>query len=422
MEDEAVGSDSKSTSRSMEDILQISNGPSAGDTLKLCCRPTYRIRKIKNKGAILILVWNFLVISVFYYLSIYHPFRHLYSITWGLTLPIAGWLADVYLGRYKVIRWSIWIMWIASVLLVASSILSQLVESYYSIHNKHITVVLLLVMSIGFGGYQANIILFGIDQLQDASTDEITSFISWYLCSYFSGGIIISFVAFCLGGVYDGLLDEFLICVFLTIVVILTLTFDNAFLKEPITHDPFQLIYKIIKYAIKNKHPRCRSAFTYCEDELPSRIDFGKSKYGGPFTTEEVENVKTFLRLVVIIVLGSSVASGTFSLFNLGNQLILIGDLDNFDGLHKCRWKETVAINLTQFSRALLVPLFEFIFYPLLQKCLSCVQSYHWKLSVGIVSQTAKVIALMVIDVTARHNYLEHTNTTIHRRKWHLKF
>ena len=410
MEDEVVGSNSKSTSRSMEDILQISNRLSTGDWLKMYCRPIYRIRKLKNKGAMLILVWNFLVISVFYYLSGYRPFWYLYSITWGLTLPIAGWLADVYLRRYKVIRWSIWIMWIASVLLVASSILSQLVESYYSIHNKHITVVLLLVMSIGFGGYQANIILFGIDQLQDASTDEITSFISWYLCSCFSGGIIISFVAFCLGGVYDGLLDEFLICVFLTIVVILTLTFDNVFLKEPITHNPLQLIYKVIKYAIKNKHPRCRSAFTYCEDELPSRIDFGKSKYGGPFTTEEVENVKTFLRLVVIIVLGSAVASGTFSLFHLENQL---GGLDNFDGLHKCRWKKTVTINLTQFSGALLVPLFEFIFYPLLQKCLSCVRSYQWKLSVGIVSQTARVIALMVIDVTARHNYLEHTNATI---------
>ena len=410
MEDKAVGSDSKSTSRSMEDILQLSNRPSVGDRLKMCCRPTYRIRKIKNKGAILILVWNFLVISVFYYLSIYHPTWHLYSITWGLTLPIAGWLADVYLGRYKVIRWSIWIMWIASVLLVASSVLSQLVESCYRINN-YITTVLSIIMSIGFGGYQANIILFGIDQLQDASTDEITSFISWYSCTYFSGGIIIYFIDLCVGGSYSELLEDFLICICLTVVIILTLAFDNILLKEPMAHNPFQLIYKVIKYAIKNKHPRCRSAFTYCEDELPSRIDFGKSKYGGPFTTEEVENVKTFLRLIIVIVLGSAVASGTFSSFNLGYQLILFDDQDNFDGFHKCRWKKT--IDLTYFSGAVLVPLHEFIFYPLVQRHLSCVQSYHWKLSVGTISQIAKVIALMAIDVTARHSYLEHTNTTL---------
>jgi hypothetical protein len=54
------------------------------------------------------------------------------------------------------------------------------------------------------------------------------------------------------------------------------------------------LIYKVIKFAIVTKHPQCRSAFTYCEDELPSRIDFGKNKYGGPFTTEQVEDIKTF--------------------------------------------------------------------------------------------------------------------------------
>ena len=408
MEDEAVGSDSKSTSRSMEDILQLSNGPSAGDRLKMCCRPTYRIRKLKNKGAILILVWNFFVISVFYYLSIFHPTGDRYSITWGLTLPIAGWLADVYLGRYKVIRWSIWIMWIASVLLVASSILSQLVESYYSINNKYITVMLLLIMSVGFGGYQANIVLFGIDQLQDASTDEITSFISWYLCTYFSGGIIIFFVVFCLGGAYGGLLEEFLICICLTIVVILTIAFDNIFLKEPITHNPFQLIYKVIKYAIKNKHPRCRSAFTYCEDKLPSRIDFGKSKYGGPFTTEEVENVKTFLRLVIVIIVGSTVGSAASQLLGNNDKV----DSLHFEGFYKCRWRPPVNIAY-YISGAVLVPVYEFFFYPLLQKRLSCIQSYHWKVSVGAIAQIAKIITLMAIDLTARHSYLKHKNATI---------
>ncbi len=80
-------------------------------------------------------------------------------------------------------------MWIASVLVVASSVLSQFVESYYNIKNNYINAVLLFIMSLALGGYQANVVLFGIDQLQDASTDEITSFISWYLFTYFGGGM-----------------------------------------------------------------------------------------------------------------------------------------------------------------------------------------------------------------------------------------
>ncbi len=93
-------------SESMEDILLLSNRSySAGDRFMMCCRPSYQIRKVKNKAAILVLVWNHLVLSVFYYLTLYphvfHSTWHVYSIMWGLSLPIAGCLADVCCGLYK---------------------------------------------------------------------------------------------------------------------------------------------------------------------------------------------------------------------------------------------------------------------------------------------------------------------------------
>lgn len=72
--------------------------------------------------------------------------------------------------------------------------------------------------------------------------------------------------------------------------------------------NPYKLVCKVIKFASLNKKPVHRSAFTYCgEDELPSRMDLGKIKYGGPFTTEQVEDVKVFLRiLMVLFSLGSA--------------------------------------------------------------------------------------------------------------------
>ncbi len=48
-----------------------------------------------------------------------------------------------------------------------------------------------------------------------------------------------------------------------------------------------------------------RSAFTYCEDERPSRIDYGKQRYGGPFTTEQVEDVKVFINISKVLVIVS---------------------------------------------------------------------------------------------------------------------
>ena len=55
--------------------------------------------------------------------------------------------------------------------------------------------------------------------------------------------------------------------------------------------NPYKLVYGVIQFAIKHKHPIKRRAFTYCNDERPSRIDYGKQSYGGPFTTEQVEDV-----------------------------------------------------------------------------------------------------------------------------------
>ena len=41
---------------------------------------------------------------------------------------------------------------------------------------------------------------------------------------------------------------------------------------------------------------------SYCEENFPSRVDLGKKKYGGPFTEEGVENVKTLLMLLLLII------------------------------------------------------------------------------------------------------------------------
>ena len=53
-----------------------------------------------------------------------------------------------------------------------------------------------------------------------------------------------------------------------------------------------------------NDQDRGVATFTYHEDVLPSRIDFGKHKYGEPFITEQVEDVKTFFKIMAVILIG----------------------------------------------------------------------------------------------------------------------
>ena len=275
------------------------------DKLNVCCNVEhYQIRRVKNKGALLVLVISYLVTSIFYFLvsfAAHKPVYQIWLIPFSITTAIAGWLTDAFIGRYKVIHCSIWIMWLLMIAITVSAIAGQLNEIYHHYDKYIVQTSLFCLMSIGLGVFQSNnIIQFGLDQLHDASTTEIKSFIVWYVNSLITTGFVVEFNYLCLTK-QNKLYLSLILCVCLTLALLLIISFSKSLIKEPPPKSSFKLCYKVIKFAIVTKHPRCRSAFTYCEDELPSRIDFGKSKYGGPFTTEQVEDVKTLLRLFPLI-------------------------------------------------------------------------------------------------------------------------
>ena len=85
-----------------------------------------------------------------------------------------------------------------------------------------------------------------------------------------------------------------------TLVVIFCISKKHFYIQRA-GFNPFKNIYKVLKYSWKHKVPEHRSAFTYWEEDIPRRIDLGKNKYGGPFTNEEVEDTKTFLRILPLL-------------------------------------------------------------------------------------------------------------------------
>ena len=383
--------DESLTDKSMELVVALhSRGTKMHNN---CCKSLYQRRKLKNKGAIVVIVWNYLVTSLANYLVNYASDYKPYYIVCSFILPFAGWLADVYLGRYRVIRWSMWIMWIASVLTTVSSVVAQMVNSYQHLHTS-ILLALLTIASVGLGGYWANVIQFGLDQLQDASTTEITAFISWFIWTYMSGAYTLNYVYTCVKKEYH-IFGELYVCTCLSAALILLFLTKNLLVKEPVTQNPFKLVYRVIKFAVKNKHPRSRSAFTYCEDELPSRLDLGKHKYGGPFTTEQVEDVKTFLRLLTVVFFGCAMPGVVIIVTEFRHQLLDIAlksvDLNqpSIGCYQKIFYAYTPLITAT-----ILIPLHEFIFYPLLHKYFSWVKSY-WKFSIGVVAQAIRVVILL---------------------------
>ena len=172
------------------------------------------------------------------------------------------------------------------------------------------SVLIFLPMTVGFVGFNANIIQFGMDQLHDSPMDHQSLFIHWYVCVYYLAEFIsrLPWEFFHISTSAAAVLLSFILVVMsllCTVFLIIAHCRRHWFLVDPARVNPYKLVYEITKFARIHKVPLNRSAFTYWEEELPTGLDLGKGKYGGPFTTEQVEDVKVFYGILkVLLALG----------------------------------------------------------------------------------------------------------------------
>ena len=241
-----------------------------------------------------------------------------------------------------------------------------------------------LFVIVGYTAFRANIVQFNIDQLVGASADELSAIIYWH-----SFVIPTTFMIFQLNRCS---LDFFLILSFImsgvaVSGVLITHSFFKHWLETtPLIINPIKLIAKVLNYARKNKYPSNRSALTYWEEDYPSRLDLGKEKYGGPFTEEEVENVKTVLRMIplMICIVGLGCADEVYwSIMKDPNPI-------------NSSFKSCFILNNTMkfMTPAFLIPLYQFLIYPFFYKY---IPSMLKRIGVGLVFALATTLSYVVI-------------------------
>ena len=282
------------------------------------------IRKIKSKGAILVLISAFLVYGTVYSVYAMSTKGHYGSrvlqegggaagvIILIIFWPFAGWLADVHYGRYKVIRAGLWLMWVGTLLLGITMI-------FYP-HYDHIPTVKILLnyagilpsailLIAGFAAFAVNALQFGIDQMPDSSAEEVSAFIHWFVWAMLIGegiGKLTNLIYDCTyteNSKYGQTAQSVIPAAAMSLALCCDFLFRGWLTIEPESQNPLKTVSGVLKYAATHKCAERPSAFTYCEDERPSRIDFAKGKYGGPFTTEQVEDAKTCGRMLVVMVI-----------------------------------------------------------------------------------------------------------------------
>ena len=240
--------------------------------------------------------------------------------------PVFGWIGDIHVTHYRMIKTSFVFVLISSFLMFGNSIVrilkpNLLIQQESLEHFIMIAIFtcILLIGIAGLGLYESNAIQFGMDQMLEASSEQLSSFIHRYywslhlglLVMYYILALVVSYLQYCKfnldGKISNRVLGWMLFSPFLVQAVLLTIglfviikTKNHVYIDNT-CKNPLKNIIQVLKYSCKHKYPVNHSAFTDWENDIPSRIDLGKNKYGGPFTNEQVEDVKTLLQLLFLI-------------------------------------------------------------------------------------------------------------------------
>ena len=418
---------------------------------------------VKSKAALLVLCWNLLVtlsvghvieygsalataINYVYIPNInelqsYAPAIFGFLALLYLFYPLAGCLADIRCGKYKTISISLWFIIWSGVFTCAGNII-LFCYSYEIISLQTVSVTVLLAIGFGistfFGiilffssyiSFSANIIQFGMDQLHDSPSEDSVLFIHWFVFTSHLGAAINKFVVISLLYVYFWHINikyrytpEYIAGIHATPVAAFVFLGISAwiarrkrqwFMIDSGSRNPYKLVYKVIKFAAQHKTPIRRSAFTYCEDELPSRMDLGKEKYGGPFTTEQVEDVKAFLGILqVLLTLGpmftTDIAASNM-LYRFSNHLYKTNQF------HYILTTYFELGGLTEILIVVLLPLYLCLLRPFIHRY---IPGMFKRIGLGMIIRLLSLLSVFIIDTIG---HTQHSNKNCFIERWYYE-
>ena len=242
------------------------------------------------------------------------PFKLSYQVYTNLFFILSGFLSAWLVGwKYRLVDIVFIGMIITGVACLVGVIPGMLVSASTDCGRVCTTVltnIFLIFLNTGLAPVNANMFQLVVEQIPGASSSQLSSSVSWFIFSqslgYWLSQIFIGVFQHCIGPDTRSYLPYF---IFVSGAILAAALSTYALLKHEFidnspTSNTVSHIYQVVKYAIKHRRPVQRSAMTYWEDKIPRGVDLGKRKYGGPLTSEQVEDVKTFFCLLLLFLPG----------------------------------------------------------------------------------------------------------------------
>lgn len=233
--------------------------------------------------------------------------------------PIGGILGDVFFGRHILPVLCLFTSFLVSVIhaVLLSLWNSSTIDTKDYWQTFYFTS-LFFILTVSDGFFALNWLTFGADQLINSPSDEVSSYMYWWYWVR-NVGLVLALVTHTGLSVMSHYLwddhnfiksNEVMICVVCTalsatiyfIALLTDLAASPMYDRKRVLSNPIKLIIGVFKNAYTSR-PKLivnQSAFRYGEDP-PSGLDHALVYHGGKYTEEEVESVRSCLRIGLMI-------------------------------------------------------------------------------------------------------------------------
>ena len=419
--------------------------------IKFCCRQVY----LQHKAVVLILVWTMIVGELLaleqlliggfiesyvpisskgsynFANSVSSPLAFVYAILAIIAMfyPLGGFLADVYFGRFKMVMIGLGFLTFSFSTLIVVLVWFITILDHHNLKHllqEYTFKEVAPVYFVGFGtfclsvfgviAFQSNFIQLGLDQLMDAPSNTLSIFIHLAVWANILGttlmdigGAVLECAALQITVRIAWNVIPILIVLSIPFLLIITCCKRQWFYTEPSHRNPYRNVFKVLNFARKHKYPLQRSAFTYCDDEKPSRIDFAKSRYGGPFTTEEVEDVKAFLRIFTLLLsLGATFVMEVLTSY-IGFKTFGLHTGNREDFINRCKiWAIFESSALRYTIASIFLPIYTFIV--LRSYRISIITRFY----AGLVLYILGTVSMLAIDLAGHLHSVDDLGTGSH--------
>ena len=158
------------------------------------------------------------------------------------------------------------------------------------------------------------------------------------------------------------------------------------------------IVSNALYFSIADNLPSAAVNYKWLWSILVSRMDLGKMKYGGPFTTEQVEDVKTILRLLAITV--------SFCFVGLSFYFPIATDINVHIYIGSTHCDSSFLLNSPVKYSLLGTLTYEFFVYPLVRNKLPSILK-----RIGVVSLMIITVSFVCFILKLAH-FLSHSSET----------